>query len=368
MRIGFDSEIFSFQIYGGVSRYITQLASELARRQQDVRVFAPLHVNKYLENLDHANRKGIRLPLKIRGTLPLIRRINGHISKSEMASWGPDIVHETYYTTRSSAPKNTPLVVTLHDMIHEKFPYHFNANDRTSHIKRIALDRADHVICVSENSREDLLKITSIDRMKTSVVHLGFGRLLEPISDKELLISTHRDRPYILYVGQRNGHKNFGFLLQAFARSTLLRKELDIVAFGGHRFSREENDLINRLGLVKHQIRHCVGDDSKLTDLYRQAAAFVYPSLYEGFGIPPLEAMANDCPVVSSCTSSMPEVIGNAAEFFDPTDHDELIGALELTVFSDSRRAELIHAGRKRLMNYSWEKCAAETLAVYKKF
>ncbi|MDO8863360.1 glycosyltransferase family 1 protein [Haliea sp. E1-2-M8] len=366
MRIAFDSQIFTLQIYGGVSRYITRLASELDEQQQDVRIFAPVYLNKHLNNIHPETLSGIHLSLKIRGTLPLLRYINFNFSKAKIAAWKPQIMHETYYATRPISPTNVPCVVTLHDMIHEKMPHHFKANDRTSHTKMKALDRADHIICVSENSRRDLLELTSVPYSKTSVVHLGFDSPESCHLTHERSPYKHPSRPYILYVGKREGYKNFKFLIESFSQSTILRKELDIVAFGSHPFTHQEIKLMGTLGLKLDQVQHHTGDDASLRSFYRHASAFVYPSLYEGFGIPPLEAMANDCPVVSSRAGSMPEVLGEAAEFFDPTDYHQLSTAIEIVVFSASRRNDLVRLGQERLKNYSWKRCAEETLEVYR--
>jgi glycosyltransferase involved in cell wall biosynthesis len=104
-----------------------------------------------------------------------------------------------------------------------------------------------------------------------------------------------------------------------------------------------------------------------LAELYKHARVFVYPSLYEGFGIPPLEAMAYDCPVVCSNVSSIPEVVGDAGQYFDPTSTGEIMAAIERTATEPTLRNTLIEAGRKRIQKFSWEQCATETLAVYRK-
>ena len=108
------------------------------------------------------------------------------------------------------------------------------------------------------------------------------------------------------------------------------------------------------------------GDDKLLSNLYQNATAFIFPSLYEGFGIPPLEAMANKCPVISSNTSSMPEVIGDAAEYFNPNSIENLIYAIEKVVLSDIRKKELTQLGLDRIKRFSWEKCSNQTLSIYK--
>ena len=123
---------------------------------------------------------------------------------------------------------------------------------------------------------------------------------------------------------------------------------------------------MKKLGFLPDQIIQLSGDDNILAFLYKKAAAFVYPSLYEGFGLPPLEAMANNCPVISSNTSSMPEVIGDAGEYFNPQIVEEIALAIEKVVYSPIRSQELIEKGQKRLTQYSWKDCAEKTLDIYK--
>jgi glycosyltransferase involved in cell wall biosynthesis len=196
---------------------------------------------------------------------------------------------------------------------------------------------------------------------KTSVVYLGFG-----LDRQEPAILPAPRRPFFLFVGLRGGYKNFDRLVSAYAACSKLRNEYDLVAFGGGGFSSKERDVILSHGLGE-QVHQQGGDDSVLSALYRQAALFVYPSLYEGFGIPPLEAMSLDCPVVCSNTSSIPEVVGDAAVQFDPNDVESIGSALRSVAFDPQCRAELRLRGQSRIAEFSWRKCAMETLDVYQK-
>jgi glycosyltransferase involved in cell wall biosynthesis len=250
-------------------------------------------------------------------------------------------------------------------MIHEIFTDKFPNNDYTSIYKKNSVERADHIICISESTKSDLINVFNIDEKKISVTHLGVSSLVTTL-DRYSLVKKHHN-PYILYVGNRWGHKNFNRLIKAFASSKNLVKDFDVVSFGGNKFNDNELALFNKLGL-KDKVFHYVGDDMCLSEFYNQANIFVYPSLYEGFGLPPLEAMVNNCAVASSNTSSMPEVIGNAGEFFDPYDLDDIKQAIENVVYSNKRTNELLSFGIKRASEFTWEKCAEETLNVYKKY
>lgn len=363
MRLAFDYQAFHMQSYGGVSRYFARLAQCLHDCDHEVGVFAPVHRNNYLGDLPQGvvhGRQARRYPPR---TARLLGAYNRLLARHTMARWAPDLVHETYYSSKPVLDSK-PAVVTVFDMIHELFPADFPAHDSTSLHKRMAVERADHVICISESTRNDLIRLFGVPEHKASVVLLGFDSSMA--EQPELAYRTPSGRPFILYVGQRGGYKNFGGLLTALGRSARLRNDFDIVAFGGGPFTQAESSRITAAGLSAEQVFQIGGDDNFLSRLYGAAMVFVYPSLYEGFGIPPLEAMAHGCPVVCCNTSSLPEVVGNAAELFDPAADDALRGAIETVAYSDEAWARLRLQGYERVRQFSWQKCAAETLQIYK--
>jgi glycosyltransferase involved in cell wall biosynthesis len=254
-------------------------------------------------------------------------------------------------------------VVTVYDMINELFPESFPAADDIPNRKRVAVTRADHVICISETTRNDLLALLPVDPGRVSVVHLGFDVLSPGRWSSESLVGA---RPYLLYVGLRGGYKNFSSLLTAYARSENLRREYGLVCFGGGPFTADEIGALDRAGIVRDRVIHVAGGDDRLAALYMGASALVYPSRYEGFGIPPLEAMALSCPVVCSRAPAVREILGDAVEYFDAHDSDGLTMAMESVVSSPSRRAELLEKGRQLLERYSWRRCAMQTAEVYR--
>lgn len=377
MRIAYDHQAFCLQKTGGISRYFCRLAQELALTQ-DVGIFAPLYRNQYLDALPKAVVHGYRVKDYPPKTAGLFVGVNGLLSSSMMRAWHPDLVHETYFSFKTTGPlfsltrnqKNCPRVVTVFDMISElelEKKQGTEADLRAS-AKFAAVIRADHVLCISEHTRQDLLRLFDIPKQKTSVIHLGCDvpRSIDKnnIESQQLAHPKH-PRPYLLYVGLRSGYKNFSRLLKAIAASALIRQDFDLIAFGGNDFSEQEQALIRQLGFAPSQIRQLGGSDDDLGLLYSGAAAFVYPSTYEGFGLPPLEAMAHNCPVVSSDRSSMPEIIGSAAEFFDPESIDAMAFALERVLFSTERANELRQKGQARLQDFTWQRCAQETLRIY---
>jgi glycosyltransferase involved in cell wall biosynthesis len=274
------------------------------------------------------------------------------------------LIHRTYYSPVSKRA-TVPVVITVFDMIHEMFSDAFPRGDTTSTNKRVCVRSADHIICISESTASDLVRIFGVERRKISVTHLGHSPVFQ---DTPRVNETHQNgRPYLLYVGQRAGYKNFDAALKAYASSKLLRDEFDLVAFGGPPFNAAEVTTIDNLRLRRDSVKHRTGPDCDLALAYRGARALVYPSLYEGFGIPPLEAMSSGCAVACSGTSSLPEVVGHAALLFDPVDIDSIRSALETVGLDDSVRVELVAAGKERAGHFSWDRCAAETLTAYRK-
>jgi glycosyltransferase involved in cell wall biosynthesis len=361
MKVAYDYQTFILQAYGGISRYFVKLCEELTKDAEEVRIFAPYHCNQLLGALNKSIITGKKIASNefSKPKALAIMILNQSLSRRTIGNWKPDLVHETYYSIRRSAPRKFPVITTVYDMIHERLPQHFHKADPTSFLKRLTIKRADHIICISESTKRDLIELFPFVESKISVVHLGVS--LFDAKKNDFLV----DKPYLLYVGSRNGHKNFSNLVRSFANLEKLRSNFDLIAFGGGSFTATELNAFNNFGFKQTQIRQISGDDSLLAMVYRKASAFIYPSFYEGFGLPPLEAMAQDCPVVSSNSSSMPEVIGDAGEYFDPTSTEQMAEAIERVVFSQSRREQLVKLGKKRLEIFTWKNCADKTNQVY---
>jgi glycosyltransferase involved in cell wall biosynthesis len=362
MRIAFDQQTFTWQEYGGISRYFCRLATRLSEiHGVEAKIFAPIHINAYLPGISATIRTGIKVN-PIPKTLRIMRNASRLMAIPLMQAFKPDIVHETYYSSWAFAPKGACRVITAYDMIQEYFPGPPREKNKFIRMKMEAFNRADHIICISENTRRDLMELYDIPAAKVSVVYLGFDML----STNTQVNHNLQSLPYILYVGQRAGYKNFIDFLRAYASSEWLQNNFRILCFGGGKFNSAEKGQFNSIGVNESHIQQISGDDSILASCYRYAAAFVFPSLYEGFGLPPLEAMAAGCPVVCSNTSSIPEVVGSAGEYFDPTSIDSIRSSLENVLQSSERRAELVAHGIERCKLFTWEKCAIETLTIYR--
>lgn len=367
MKIAIDPQIFQTQKYGGISRYFYKLADHFYNHSQDVAIISPGDTNSYIKNLpshivlqSEFNNWLEKHPIRIKRRTKQIRDL---ITMRMMHAWNPDIVHETYYRSRSFAPKNTPVILTVYDMIHEIFPESFPANDSTRNDKRNAINRADHIICISNSTKQDLIKIHRVREEKITVIHLGFDQFKCTDSSLDAKFS---ESPYLLYVGLRGGYKNFENMLRAYASSPRLKKDFRIIAFGGPPFGNMENNLISELKLDSTRVVYRTGSDSALYHYYRRAEAFVYPSLYEGFGLPPLEAMSLECPVIASKCSCIPEILGDAAQYFEPSSIDSIREEIEKVCYHGFRKDELIQKGLHRIKQFSWEKCADQTIQLYR--
>ena len=362
MKIVFGHQIFSVQKYGGISRYFYELANQINNTSSNnIEIFSPLYINEYFIYNDEVRPQGIKL-IAHNKVGQVITRLNSLASQFVLRPRNNiDIYHQTYYSNIVNYPKSAANIVTVFDMVHEKFPDMFTNNDKSRQKKINSVNRADHIICISKNTQKDLIELLGIPEEKTSVVYLGNSLMLKDYADKV----PDESKPFILFVGKRYGYKNFKNLLIAYANSQMLKNQFSIICFGGGLLLDEEIELISSLNIDNNSIKYIEGDDNILSSLYASAAVFVYPSLYEGFGIPPLEAMSHGCPVVCSNTSSIPEVVGDAGVFFDPLEPIEISEAIEKVVSSSALSNKLIKSGFDRAKKFSWKECAEQTIKIY---
>jgi len=361
MRICYDYQIFATQKYGGISRYFVELASRINQYPEtEVRVVSPFYRSKLL----HAKTGSIPVRGLHSEILAPRRRTVGTFNAicfyMYSAIYKPDIVHETYYSRHRTSSASAKTVVTVHDTIEELFPEYFPLSKKTIEIRKAVYQRVSHVICISQNTRKDLIRLYDIDPDKVSVVYHG-SSLVAPLEQP-----VRTGPPFFLYVGERASYKNFLGLLRAFAESRLFKTH-ELVCFGGGRLRAGEYECIDQLGIPRERVRFVSGDDAMLAGHYATAEAFLYPSIYEGFGIPLLEAMQCGCPVLCGDASSIPEVAGDAAMYFNARDTQEIASALQKIVQSPEERLRLIAKGKTRVKQFSWDICAQQTYAVYEK-
>lgn len=260
-----------------------------------------------------------------------------------------------------------PTAVTIHDLSYLYFPEDFLKKDlfQLTHWTKYSASAATKIIAVSETTKLDIVKSYKIPENNITVIHNGYEKKHLPSESKLKLPGN--DHPYILYVGTLQPRKNIDTLIEAFYKYQQLHPDFKLVIAGKKGWLYEKIfQLVTDLGLEDDVYFTDYISDNQLIFLYKNAFCFVMPSLYEGFGIPPLEAMSFGCPVISSMTSSLPEIAGDAALYFDPESSYDLAEKLKELKDDTVLRKALIKKGHLRIKQFSWENCADETLATIK--
>jgi glycosyltransferase involved in cell wall biosynthesis len=362
VRIAVDHQVTSLQDAGGMSRYHYELARQL-RGRESISLDLLLGGENSVLRFAGLEGEGVRVKHWKSGVRPGYPRyaLNALWTAATAPMRGRyDIYHATYQRWEP-AIRHRALVATHHDAIQERFPELFRNAVAIQARKRKLYQRADMVICVSESARRDLVEIYGLDQSRTRVVHHGVRSVANEATER----IDGKGQPYVLYVGSRSAYKNFLALVRAFAAAGPAR-DMRLVVAGGGAWSAEEHAAVTGLQLERRILLLPRVDDARLSRLYSGAALFVYPSLYEGFGLPPLEAMSAGCPVLVSRLSSLPEICGDAAHYFDST----IEGALERELERLLGDAVLLHAkvdaGRAWVERYTWETAAQGTLAAYR--
>lgn len=334
MYLAFDDIIYSIQKYGGASTYWSEITS--------------------------------RIKNKIPGD------VMSFTSSSALRLFSPKVDANVFHSShfRISKSKGVKNIVTIHDLIYEKGLAGGRGKFINLYERKKAVDNADAIICISESTKNDLLEFyKNAYKKPIHVIYHGTSSLPRSTQGSALvkLSEMHGfcfDKGnFFLFVGGRSGYKNFEFFLNAFANGKFKQAGYKIVCTGSQ-LGQEEVALIKKLGLQENIIAVGLLEFSLLGDLYAIARALIYPSLYEGFGLPPLEAMASGCPVICSKTSSLPEVVGDAGILIKPMCETDLIKALESTL-NENIRNEMIIAGYNRAKNFNWDKTAIQHIDVY---
>ena len=355
MRVFFDYSIFTLQRFGGVSNYIVNLVNNFSEDIDPV-IISPIYRNDCLKKTNKAKKF---IYLKKTGPFnKIINKINKAYFNYKINLEMPKIIHYTYFNEKNFYNSKIKQIVTEYDLIKEKF-YSEKFKSQISYKKEL-YEKIDHIICISDNTKKDLLDNYKIDESKVSVIKLAFN------DSKKIRQRSINIKPFILFVGNRERYKNFNNTIRAYALSQKIKSDFDFVCFGGKRFSFDERKLFKDIG-IETKIHLFDGDELDLNFLYSKARLFIFPSLYEGFGLPLLEAMNMDCPVICSNTSCFPEIVNNAAIFFDPKDIDSIKSQMEKTIFDNELLLDLKNKGVQNLNKYSWEKCSNETEKVYEK-
>lgn len=379
MKVLYDLQAFDMQTHGGVSRCFAELYSHRP-------AFVDAHIsvketdNVYLQELGFP-QKGtlyknflcdkdtklkhflfkLKYNIKYGKFSRLDKRplINLFETESVLKKGDFDIFHPTFFDDYFLPfLGKKPFVITVHDMI----PEIFSIDKHQVEQKLAIIPKATHIVAVSERTKQDLVRIMHVPEEKVSVIYHG--------SDEEQYMPSTTApiaEEYILFVGTRYEYKNFTVFCKSCVGILKRHPQLKIVCTGVP-FSPDEIQLFESLGIKDRMVHKFVQTSQELLDLYHYAFTFVYPSKYEGFGIPILEAYKADCPVMLNRASCFPEIAGDAAVFFDlnseKSDFEEQFETLYR--LTGDERGELIQRQRERMKLYSWSKSAAQLADVYK--
>jgi len=365
MRIVLDVRTISDH-FPGIGRYTYHLAAALRACLGDnelVLLHNPAQENTRYDVAALAEAPGVRLaetaarPFGANEQLRLPGQVRG---------LAPGVSHYPYYILPYLAPR--PQVVTIHDVIPLRFPQYFGLRQRILYrlTTMLALASAARVICVSTATRDDVLARFRVRPDKVIVVPEGVAPQFRPCAPDEVARVRARyglPERYVLYLGINKPHKNLPLLIDAYAR---LENPPPLVLAGREdpRYpqARQRAEL---LGLRERVLFPEAIADEDLPGVYSGALVFAFVSLYEGFGLPPLEAMACGVPVVCSTTPALQEVAGEAAVSVDPGDRDAVAGALERVLADDALRTDLRARGLARAAEFTWDRAAVDTMMVY---
>ncbi|MDO8733432.1 MAG: glycosyltransferase family 1 protein [Actinomycetota bacterium] len=357
MRVAMDEQIFAIQSYGGISRLFAELARQFAQGLIPEIELQPLHapiINRYVLD-DPGLARALDASAARNEWTALVRYLTRLSTKTSS-----DVVHNTFYLPHGlAAVGGAKRVVTIHDMIPELRPDTRRRLDFVT-LKRRYVDKADHIICVSQATRSDLLKVYGPVKAPITVVHHGVDSRFTKNAPR---LSTLPDR-YLLFVGNRSQYKDVAVLFRALA----VLKDVDdvrLVCIGGGSFSRSEMTMLQQLGIA-HRVMQTQLTDDEIVSAYANAEVFIFPSHFEGFGLPALEAMACGVPVVLAKATSLPEVGADAAMYFEPGDHLTLAGILNELLRDDSARKDLTTRGLDRAAYFTWQRTAILTAEVYR--
>jgi glycosyltransferase involved in cell wall biosynthesis len=364
MNITYDYQIFAWQKTGGISRYFFELMQGIKKHSDHSTTLGLWYSeNHYISEAPFFCPIISKAP-NFKGKHLVVEWVNRWKMKQAIINSSFDLFHPTYYNPYFlKSIGRRPYVVTVYDMVHEFFPEEvFDRANITSKWKEILVQNAAGIIAISERTKQDLVNIFHLHEKKIRVIYLA--------SSLHSNDSTHRQPihlppcKYILYVGEREGYKNFRFFIISSIPFFKKNKELKVVCIGGKPFSKNEIHLIQQAGLTSRIFRYVVSE-KQLSAMYENAELLMVPSLYEGFGLPLLEGFSCNCPVVCSTKGALPEVGGDAPVYFDPTNPGSLLEAIEFVFNNESIKKEMRKRGKARAELFSWDNTVRETLELY---
>ena len=356
MKILYDHQIFTMQKFGGISNYFFELHKST---QYNSEIITKYSNNVFIKNKNILDKfehnKYINFIYR-----KFVWKMNENYCNKIIKQQDFDLLHPTYFNTYFLKKiGNKPFIITIHDTIHEIFPSLFNKKDNTIEKRKELIYKAKRIIAISENTKKDIINYYDIPSDKIDVIYHGYDQYENPINK----LIPNLPKKYILFVGNRNRYKNFKFLCQAIADILKNNKDLYLVC-SGYSFNLDEYIFLEKLGINKKVVHYFFNKDS-MYSAYNNAIMFIYPSLYEGFGIPILDAFYARCPTILSNASCFPEIAKNGALYFDIGDKISLQEKVHTLLTNNKVKEDLINKAQIRLADFSWENTRKETYQSY---
>jgi glycosyltransferase involved in cell wall biosynthesis len=380
MRVGLNATSFSPGRMGGMETYFRNLVDRLQSHDHDndylllcdKRFGGEFLLANPAFRMEYINYAKPSPAWFLRGVVRNV--LNLDILANRMNGVKADVIHHPF-TVLTPPGIKTPSVLTFWDMQHEFFPTFFSRTEllKRQRLYRASAESATRIIVSAAFTKECLINRYGIDHEKIEVIYTGYGSEYRPVDDAGLLAEIRRkyalDRPFLFYPAATWPHKNHKRLLEA-VRLLCDRYRFDgaLVLTGiAMQAHSQIMDEISRLGLADQVKILGYLPSSDLPLLYNCARLMVFPSLFEGFGIPLVEAMACGCPVACAHATSFPEVVGAAGILFDPLDHESIAETIWSAWNDEGRLARMRESGIERVKLFNWDAAALKTMAVYKK-
>lgn len=360
LQVTYDDRLFTFQRRGGPARYFAELVTAYrANPELGIEAITPFTFIE-TEYLLRADARYRRQPFaESRYSAHAARVLNRLLQGPRVRK--AEILHHTQYSSSGLRVPATARVCTVYDMIPELFPEIFEGRGPVPHRNKAAyVEACDAIACISESTKVDVLAHYGDLDKPVIVTPLGVDELFFAATPEPTVAPG-----FVLYVGTRHSYKNFDVLLRALARLNEDGVAPRLLCVGGPPLSEAEVQRIAELGLAE-SVSQRSASDAELPGLYAAATCLVFPSRYEGFGLPTVEAFAAGCPVVLATMACAEEVGGDAAQYFDPDDDEQLATIIARFAGDPGSREPWIEAGRKRAREFTWQRTAETTAALYR--
>ena len=360
MKVLVDPQIFNHQSFGGISRLFIEILKYKKYKNFNINLDCTVYYTKNIHYKHNYKFKNCLFNL-LKPLSSYLLDLNLKITCRKISKNNYDIFLPSYYDPYFIKNINKcKIILTVYDMIHELYPSDFIDSQIIIANKKRLIYKSEKIIAISENTKRDILNFyPDVDPKKIEVIYLSHSLDISLLNSNRII-----NKNYILYVGNRNGYKNFIWLYENI-KSWLIFNNINLVCAGGGEFTVEEKSHFNNDGMTAY-LKHYDFKENELSNLYKNAIAFIFPSKYEGFGIPVLESMSCGCPTILPKTSSFPEIAAEAGIYFSLESTNSLINALDLLMKNTEFKNKYIKLGIDQSQKFKWENTITNYIKILK--